>query len=209
MNDYKNMLMKVILVGDSGVGKTSLFYRYIRGQYQEDYKASVGVHFLCKRLYVNVEGGDRELLTLQIWDTAGQERFKTLTRAFFRGADAVVLVFDLCSRPTFESLDQWIDLTNEVITCPPIVLMGNKSDIDPENREVTDAEVRDWANFRGAIYHEVSAKSGDGVSDAFKSVARYGPHNKEPVLNYESVPRLVSIKRAEQTPIKKGSCCED
>jgi Ras-related protein Rab-7A len=96
------VLLKVIILGDSGVGKTSLMNQYVSNRFSEQYKATIGADFLTKEVMI-----DDKLVTLQIWDTAGQERFQSLGVAFFRGADACILVYDMTDGKTFESLDKW------------------------------------------------------------------------------------------------------
>ena len=98
----KKVLLKVIILGDSGVGKTSLMNQYVSNRFSEQYKATIGADFLTKEVMI-----DDKLVTLQIWDTAGQERFQSLGVAFFRGADACILVYDMTDSKTFESLDKW------------------------------------------------------------------------------------------------------
>eukprot|EP00920_Eleutheroschizon_duboscqi_P037033 GHVT01088747.1.p1 GENE.GHVT01088747.1~~GHVT01088747.1.p1 ORF type:complete len:123 (+),score=2.84 GHVT01088747.1:337-705(+) len=98
----KRALLKVIILGDSGVGKTSLMNQYVNKKFSTQYKATIGADFLTKDVVI----GDKDV-TLQIWDTAGQERFQSLGVAFYRGADCCVLVFDLTSPKSFESLDSW------------------------------------------------------------------------------------------------------
>lgn len=96
------MLLKVIILGDSGVGKTSLMNQYVNNKFSEQYKATIGADFCTKDVTI-----DDKLVTLQIWDTAGQERFQSLGVAFFRGADACILVYDMTNPKSFESLDKW------------------------------------------------------------------------------------------------------
>merc|ERR1719456_1324117 len=98
----KKVLLKVIILGDSGVGKTSLMNQYVNKKFTNQYKATIGADFLTKEVMI-----DDKLVTMQIWDTAGQERFQSLGVAFYRGADCCVLVYDLTVPKTFESLDSW------------------------------------------------------------------------------------------------------
>merc|ERR1712100_754048 len=100
----KRTLLKVIILGDSGVGKTSLMHQYVSKKFSNQYKATIGADFLTKEVQVE----DR-LVTMQIWDTAGQERFQSLGVAFYRGADCCVLVYDVNTAKTFENLDNWRD----------------------------------------------------------------------------------------------------
>merc|ERR1711935_338496 len=122
--------LKVIILGDSGVGKTSLMNQYVNNKFSNRYKATIGADFLTKEVMV-----DERLVTMQIWDTAGQERFQSLGVAFYRGADSCVLVFDVNVAKTFENLDSWRDefLIQAGPRDPdnfPFVVIGNKVDLD-------------------------------------------------------------------------------
>uniref|UniRef100_A0A4W6FD24 RAB7a, member RAS oncogene family n=1 Tax=Lates calcarifer TaxID=8187 RepID=A0A4W6FD24_LATCA len=135
MTSRKKVLLKVIILGDSGVGKTSLMNQYVNKKFSNQYKATIGADFLTKEVMV-----DDRLVTMQIWDTAGQERFQSLGVAFYRGADCCVLVFDVTAPNTFKTLDSWRDefLIQASPRDPenfPFVVLGNK--IDLENRQVT------------------------------------------------------------------------
>ncbi|XP_012887789.1 PREDICTED: ras-related protein Rab-7a isoform X2 [Dipodomys ordii] len=135
MTSRKKVLLKVIILGDSGVGKTSLMNQYVNKKFSNQYKATIGADFLTKEVMV-----DDRLVTMQIWDTAGQERFQSLGVAFYRGADCCVLVFDVTAPNTFKTLDSWRDefLIQASPRDPenfPFVVLGNK--IDLENRQVS------------------------------------------------------------------------
>jgi hypothetical protein len=104
MASRKKVLLKVIILGDSGVGKTSLMNQYVNKKFNAQYKATIGADFLTKEVTV-----DDRLVTMQIWDTAGQERFQSLGVAFYRGADSCVLVYDVLQPKTFDNLDSWKD----------------------------------------------------------------------------------------------------
>uniref|UniRef100_A0A6I8NJU0 Ras-related protein Rab-7a n=1 Tax=Ornithorhynchus anatinus TaxID=9258 RepID=A0A6I8NJU0_ORNAN len=138
MTSRKKVLLKVIILGDSGVGKTSLMNQYVNKKFSNQYKATIGADFLTKEVMV-----DDRLVTMQIWDTAGQERFQSLGVAFYRGADCCVLVFDVTAPNTFKTLDSWRDefLIQASPRDPenfPFVVLGNK--IDLENRQETEVE---------------------------------------------------------------------
>uniref|UniRef100_A0A7N0UPY9 Ras-related protein Rab-7b n=1 Tax=Kalanchoe fedtschenkoi TaxID=63787 RepID=A0A7N0UPY9_KALFE len=138
MPDQKRVLLKVIVLGDSGVGKTSLMNQYVNKKFREQYKATIGADFVTKELQV-----DDKHVTLQIWDTAGQERFQSLGAAFYRGADCCVLVYDVNAPKSFETLRKWHEefLKQADPVDPstfPFVVIGNKVDVEGEkNRMVT------------------------------------------------------------------------
>jgi len=167
----KKMLLKVIILGDSGVGKTSLMNQYVNKKFNTQYKATIGADFLTKEVTVE----DR-LVTMQIWDTAGQERFQSLGVAFYRGADSCVLVFDVVQPKTFDNLDSWRDefLIQAGPRDPdnfPFVVLGNKVDLD--TRAVPQKRALAWCQAKGNIpYFETSAKEAINVEQAFQVIAK-------------------------------------
>uniref|UniRef100_A0A0D6R147 Uncharacterized protein n=1 Tax=Araucaria cunninghamii TaxID=56994 RepID=A0A0D6R147_ARACU len=136
MSMRKRCLFKVIVLGDSGVGKTSMLTQYVYKRFTTQYKSTIGADFMTKELQV-----DDKLVTLQIWDTAGQERFQSLGVAFYRGADCCVLVYDVNVLKSFEDLDNWYhEFLNQANPLEPekfpFFLVGNKIDVDGGNSRV-------------------------------------------------------------------------
>ncbi|XP_077429345.1 ras-related protein rab7-like [Vanacampus margaritifer] len=166
-----NVLLKVIILGDSGVGKTSLMNRFVNKKFSNQYEATIGADFLTKEVMV-----DDRLVTMQIWDPAGQERFQSLGETFYRGADGCVLMFDVTDPNTFKTLDSWRDefLIQASPRDPenfPFVVLGNK--IDLENRQVTTKRAQAWCQSKNNIpYFETSAKEAINVEQAFQTIAR-------------------------------------
>merc|ERR1712151_935403 len=171
MSNRKRTLLKVIILGDSGVGKTSLMNQYVNKKFSNQYKATIGADFLTKEVMV-----DDRLVTMQIWDTAGQERFQSLGVAFYRGADCCVLCYDVNVAKTFENLDSWRDefLIQAGPRDPenfPFVVLGNKIDLD--SRVVSQKRALAWCTAKGNIpYFETSAKEAINVEQAFQVIAR-------------------------------------
>lgn len=167
----KKVLLKVIILGDSGVGKTSLMNQYVNRKFSNQYKATIGADFLTKEVMV-----DDRLVTLQIWDTAGQERFQSLGVAFYRGSDCCMLVYDVTMPNSFKTLDNWRDefLIQASPRDPenfPFVVVGNK--IDLENRSISTKKAQSWCQMKGDIpYFETSAKEAINVEQAFLNVAK-------------------------------------
>jgi len=168
----RKVLLKVIILGDSGVGKTSLMNQYVNKKFSNQYKATIGADFLTKEVMVE----DR-LVTMQIWDTAGQERFQSLGVAFYRGADCCVLVFDVNVQKTFENLDCWREefLVQAGPRDPenfPFVVLGNKIDLEGQ-RVLSTKRAQAWCQQKGEIpYFETSAKEAINVEQAFQTIAK-------------------------------------
>uniref|UniRef100_A0A914I0V0 Uncharacterized protein n=1 Tax=Globodera rostochiensis TaxID=31243 RepID=A0A914I0V0_GLORO len=168
------MMLKVILLGEAGVGKSSLMNQYVNRQFVSAYKATVGCDFLTKDLTV-----DGTEVKMQIWDTCGQERFQSLGNAFYRGADACILVYDVTSSLSFKCLESWRDefLVLASPTDPdnfPFLVLGNKIDRDSE-RAVSVRKAQSWCERHGKNnirYFEVSAKNATNVEEAFEEIVR-------------------------------------
>ena len=191
MSDYDH-IFKVLLIGDSGVGKSCILIRFTDDTFDENQRSTIGVDFKVKTVET---GGKRIKLTL--WDTAGQERFRTLTSSYYRGAQGIALVYDVTRRDTFEFLPQWL---KEVDIYSPNggkdvvkVLVGNK--IDCEDRVVSRQEGESWARKKGMLYLECSAKTSAGISQVFDEMCAQVLQNDR--LLKGTVPRQgANVKRA-------------
>ncbi|NXP75591.1 RAB9B protein, partial [Ramphastos sulfuratus] len=167
----KSLLLKVILLGDGGVGKSSLMNRYVTNKFDSQAFHTIGVEFLNRDLEV-----DGRFVTLQIWDTAGQERFKSLRTPFYRGADCCLLTFSVDDRQSFENLSNWQKefVYYADVKDPerfPFVVLGNK--IDKIERQVSTEEAQTWCMENGNYpYLETSAKDDTNVAVAFEEAVR-------------------------------------
>jgi len=203
MASRKKVLLKVIILGDSGVGKTSLMNRYVNNKFSNQYKATIGADFLTKEVMV-----DERLVTMQIWDTAGQERFQSLGVAFYRGADCCVLVFDVTVAKTFETLDSWRDefLIQASPRDPenfPFVVLGNK--IDLEGRAISQKRAMSWCQGKNGIpYFETSAKDSTNVEQAFQTIAKNALQQEADVEMYNEFPDPIKI--TQDSGAKSDGC---
>ncbi|KAG9043978.1 hypothetical protein FS837_008934 [Tulasnella sp. UAMH 9824] len=159
--------IKLLLIGNSSVGKSSLLLRFADETFltEDESSATIGVDFRVSKMEV---GGRR--VKLSIWDTAGQERFRTITSSYYRGAQGIILVYDVSNRESFEALPKWFTEL-ETYVSPNVVkiLVGNK--VDKEfSRAVSEDEGRKFAERMDTLFVEASAKSNIGVQDAFKEV---------------------------------------
>ena len=158
LTDRRKVFVKLIVLGDSGVGKTALINQYVNRRFGSTYKATIGADFMSKEVVC-----DGKLATAQIWDTAGQERFKSLGLAFYRGSDCCILIFDLNSAKSFDNLDFW---HNEFVhqqgfsdqKSVPIIVIGNKLDVG--HRVVSQKRAQSWCQLHdNCAYFETSAKN--------------------------------------------------
>uniref|UniRef100_UPI003AAC3E23 ras-related protein rab7 n=1 Tax=Centroberyx gerrardi TaxID=166262 RepID=UPI003AAC3E23 len=173
MIEWKSPIcLKVILIGNSGVGKSSFMNRYVNHRFTNMYRATIGTDFLTKE--VNIDGST---VVLQIWDTAGTERFQSLGTPLYRGSQCCLLVFDVTSRASFTALDVWRKefLVQGEPQDPegfPFIVLGNKTDLS--NREVSRRQALQWCEQIGAQYFEGSAKDDVDVEKPFVTAAQAG-----------------------------------
>lgn len=161
MNNEYDYLFKLLLIGDSGVGKSCLLLRFAENTYTQDYISTIGVDFKIRTIEL-----DGKVIKLQIWDTAGQERFRTITSSYYRGAHGIIIVYDVTEAESFNNVEQWLQeidryATNNVMK----LLVGNKSDLT--NKAVDYAKAKEFADQRGIQFIETSAADNSNVEQAF------------------------------------------
>lgn len=205
-SNRKKVLLKVIILGDSGVGKTSLMNQYVHKRFSNQYKATIGADFLTKEVMI-----DDKLVTLQIWDTAGQERFQSLGVAFYRGADSCVLVHDITDAKSFDNLDSWMEefLAHAAPRNAenfPFVVLGNKADLVAK-RQVSANKAKAWCSSKGEIpFYETSAKEAVNVEQAFQTIAKNALAQEAANAPIGFIPSTVVLSGEEENK-KSGGCC--
>jgi len=205
MSDY-DYLFKLLLIGDSGVGKSCLLLRFADNTYTDSYISTIGVDFKIRTLDI-----DGKTVKLQIWDTAGQERFRTITSSYYRGAHGIIVVYDVTDKVSFNNVKQWLGEIDRY-ACQSVnkLLVGNKSDL-VEKKVVDHNEAKEFADSLGISFLETSAKSSQNVEEAFLTMTR---QIKERVSRSHDGPIKttggVTIS-SNSTKIKKGGkgskCC--
>ena len=168
VNKYE-YIFKIILIGSSGVGKSSLLQRYIQKVFNESYASTIGVDFFMKSINI----GEKSI-KLQLWDTAGTEKFRSITTGYYRGADAAFVVFDLSSKNSYNAVGDWIENYYKYKNPDSeknVVLIGNKVDL-VDKREVTKEEAENYVKANNIFYFETSAKEGDNVEECFNFIAK-------------------------------------
>lgn len=158
--------VKLLMVGESGVGKTSLLIRYTNDTFSNNFVSTIGIDFKIKT--IQLKG---KLVKLQLWDTAGQERFRTITVSYFRGAQGILIVYDVSNRESFEHVKDWIgQIEQHADFSVNKILVGNKCDMK-ETRQVSEEEGQELAALYGIPFFETSPKLNINVSDVFEKLA--------------------------------------
>ncbi|KAI8093202.1 ras-like GTP-binding protein RYL2 [Halteromyces radiatus] len=200
-----NLEAKVVILGSQGVGKTSLVVRYISKTFAPNSTSTIGASFMTKKLTV-----DNCKVHLQIWDTAGQERFRAMSKLYYRGAQAALLVYDITSQESFQELHSWIEelkrnMSDELV----MVVVANKIDL-ASRREVTLEQAREYVTRvlgPDTLLYEVSAKEDDGaIDDIFLNLTRNLVDRKQYLPRDKRRPPPMNIIEADP-PSKPSSCC--
>jgi len=163
--DEYDFLFKVVLIGDSGFGKSNLLSRFTRNEFNLESKSTIGVEFATRSIQV-----DTKTIKAQIWDTAGQERYRAITSAYYRGAVGALLVYDIAKHLTYENVDRWLkELRDHADSNIVIMLVGNKSDLK-HLRAVPTEEAKDFAEKNSLSFIETSALDSTNVENAFQNI---------------------------------------
>ena len=153
---------KIVILGDTCVGKSCILMRFVKNSMLHNHLSTIGIDSSTKTITT-----ERGKATLQIWDTAGQDRFRSISQSYIRNGDAIILVYDITSDDTFQHVTTWMDaIHNMAKQDVPIILVGNKTDMENERR-ITTEEGQKLAEKYKILFKEVSAMTGDGVADAF------------------------------------------
>nr|XP_046254591.1 RAB11a, member RAS oncogene family, like [Scatophagus argus] len=209
--DEYDYLFKVVLIGDSGVGKSNLLSRFTRNEFNLESKSTIGVEFATRS--IQVEG---KTVKAQIWDTAGQERYRAITSAYYRGAVGALLVYDIAKHLTYENAERWLkELQDHADSNIVIMLVGNKSDLRHLRAVPTD-EAKAFAEKHGLSFLETSALDSSNVELAFQTIltAIYNIVSQRQMSgrsdsDFSPASNVVPITvEPTQNSANKGVCCQ-
>ncbi|XP_073994149.1 RAS oncogene family member Rab1 [Rhodnius prolixus] len=202
MNPEYDYLFKLLLIGDSGVGKSCLLLRFADDTYSESYISTIGVDFKIRT--IDLEG---KTIKLQIWDTAGQERFRTITSSYYRGAHGIIVVYDCTDQESFSNLKQWLEEIDRY-ACDNVnkLLVGNKSDLT--TKKVVDyATAKEYADHLKIPFIETSAKNAINVEQAFLTMAAEIKNRVGPPSSAADSTANVKIEQGRPIEPTKSGCC--
>lgn len=205
MSEYTyDYLIKLILVGDSGVGKSTIMQMFCDDKFCEPYMSTIGVDFRIKMIKSN-----NKTVKLQIWDTAGQEKFKSITTSYYRGANAIMLVFDLTNVYSFRRLENWIKELEKYLEGSDyyLLLIGNKQDMEVQRR-ISIEEINMFTEKYKLPYFEISAKTSKNINIAFDQIIeKCVQKNLHKFVTVDEPTKIESIPFIETKPKKEKKCC--
>lgn len=208
-NEY-DYLFKIVLIGDSGVGKSNILSRFTRNEFCLESKSTIGVEFATRTLQVN-----GKTVKAQIWDTAGQERYRAITSAYYRGAVGALLVYDITKRQTFDNVQRWLrELRDHADSNIVIMMAGNKSDLK-HLRAVSEDDAQELAEKEGLSFLETSALEALNIERAFQTILTEIYHiiskkalAAQEAANLTALPgHGTTINVADTSNVSKRTCC--
>jgi Ras-related protein Rab-35 len=204
--DYDH-LFKLLIIGDSGVGKSSLLLRFSDNTFSQNYITTIGVDFKIRTIDM-----DGMRIKLQIWDTAGQERFRTITSTYYRGTHGVIVVYDVTNGETFSNVKRWLSEIDQNCDSVQRILVGNKCE-DKENRVVLEEDARRLATAIKVDYYETSAKDNLNVQEMFNAITRQvldfklSAGNPSERNDENAGQSGIKLNSQQQKPRQRKKCC--
>ena len=206
------LLYKVIIIGDTGVGKSNILSRYVKDEFSSNSKSTVGVELGIK--FLKIKNTNTKI---QIWDTAGQERYKAITSSYFKGSNGCFIVYDITSESSFNNIENWYaEIQKETSKDIPILLVGNKCDLEDE-RKVPIEKGKEKARNLNCAFFETSALKKINIEKIFEELVnniyeKTGGNKNDDDINIELVNddkglNLNDVKNDEDKDGKKGGCC--
>ena len=204
--ESSEMMFKIIIIGNSSTGKTKIIDRYLKNNFEDNSIPTLGFQMNKKEFQI-----EQDKITVQIWDTAGQEKYNSLTSSYYKNAKGALVVYDITDKGSFNKIEKLVDdLKNGSDKNIYIILVGNKNDLE-DQRKVTKEEGEKFAQEHNYIFHEISAKTGEGFSELFyKKIfeqirIKFRPAGQQPAPQTNEV--KFNIEKEEKVEEKKRRCC--
>ncbi|KAJ3442856.1 ras and ef-hand domain-containing protein [Anaeramoeba flamelloides] len=201
-------ILKIVFLGQSGVGKTSIILQFLEQEFNEQIKSTIGASFVIHKHTV-----DEKTISIRIWDTSGQERFRSLCPLYYRNSHACVLVFDVTDKLTFKEINYWVEqIQKEMVTMPLMVLVGNKDDLPNKQEKEYLSKGNELAEELDAQFFLCSAKTGKGIIEIFDYISREILENEEKFYDHETEETENILQTFDEEPEKekkkkKKTCC--
>lgn len=199
-----DQLIKLLIIGDQSVGKSCIMTRFCDGTFDKNMTSTIGIDFKIKHITL-----DNRKLKLQIWDTAGQERFRTITRAYYRGAAGIMIVFDVNNHKSFANVKLWLksieDHGNNQV-CK--IIIGNKCDCDPNDRQIKTSDAQAFADLHGIKYIETSAQTNMNIEKAFLTLAKDVKRVSNNLNESLAVKHAVTLELKQPPQQTTSYCCK-
>ena len=197
--------LKVIVIGDSCVGKTNFIFRFIENRFSFNYVTTVGFDYRSKIITLPKS---KKKVKLQIWDTAGQERYNSVNKNLFQKVQGVIIMYDITNRISFDNIDKWVLLLSQNVADKSKILVGNKLDLSEEKRIVTEEEGQKIADKNDMPFFETSSKTGENVEKIFLTLAENiyeNLSNDNPSITDNGNVKIINNQNTEK---KKRGCCK-
>ena len=191
-------MFKLLVVGESGVGKTCMLLRFADDSFEDNFLSTIGVDFKVKEIVV-----DNQKVKLQIWDSAGQERFRNITASYYRNSSAIIIVYDITNHESFNKVSEWIEEVRGFVPNSPLLLVGNKCDLE-EKRQVTYEEGEEFAKKNNIMFLETSAKTRHNIDATFQEIARQLIKDAANKPKFETANKINIDSKSNK---QKGKCC--
>lgn len=198
MTTKDNKGIKVVILGDTSVGKSSIVARLISDRFDKNMCSTIGAAFITKNIQIK-----NKTVRLEFWDTAGQEKYRGMVPIYYRGSKIVIIVYDITNSDSYEDvLKYWTkEIKENIIDNPLVCILGNKTDME-ENRQVNYVDASNYCEENNYLFYEISAKTGDNITEFFNKVCKYVIDNK--LDQKKSTDDIVEIDRKEKSDSK---CC--
>ena len=203
MDENGDVKIKILILGDVAVGKTSFLYQYVEDYFPEGYISTIGVDFKNKIIIKK----DTKI-NLQIWDTAGQERYRSLSKSFMKDADGIFFVYDITNKNTFDHIKIWLEETNNTNNQFKKMILGNKKDLSETDRKVSTEKLNKFYNTTNIIGMEVSARTGENVKEAFDTLTNLiiGDMTKDQIIQKYGKKDNTVLNKKNNHKVKKKFC---
>ncbi len=193
--------LKVIVIGDTCVGKTNFIFRFVENRFSLNYVSTVGFDYRSKIITLPKS---KKKVKLQIWDTAGQERYNAVNKNLFQKVQGVIIMYDITNRVSFENINKWLYLLSQNVSDKAKILVGSKLDLSEEKRILTEEEGQNLADKNNMPFYETSSKTGENVEKIFFTLAQNIYEN----LSNENINDNASVKIIQNPERKKKGCCK-